>query len=77
MINSLEIDFGEKCFSGFQLRGADPIDVDILLPANELLDLYGEDIRFRAYVTNDPLRGELMLRPDFTVPIVQKNPSDQ
>ena len=36
-----------------------------------LLDLYGEDIRGRAYVTADALRGEQMLRPDFTVPVVQ------
>ena len=38
-----------------------------------LLDLYGEDIRARAYVTPDPLRGEQMLRPDFTVPVVQRH----
>ena len=48
-----------------------PVDADILLPAETLLDLYGEDIRARAYVTTDPLRGEMMLRPDFTVPVVQ------
>jgi ATP phosphoribosyltransferase regulatory subunit len=35
------------------------------------LDLYGEDIRGRAYVTNDSLLGEQMLRPDFTVPVVR------
>ncbi|MCW8844119.1 MAG: ATP phosphoribosyltransferase regulatory subunit, partial [Rhodobacteraceae bacterium] len=40
-------------------------------PAEVLLDLYGEDIRGRAYVTSDTLRGEQMLRPDFTVPVVQ------
>lgn len=51
--------------------GAQPVETDILLPAETLLDLYGEDIRARAYVTNDPLRGEMMLRPDFTVPVVQ------
>ena len=37
----------------------------------QLLDLYGEDIRARAYVTSDALRGEQMLRPDFTLPVVQ------
>jgi ATP phosphoribosyltransferase regulatory subunit len=42
-----------------------------LLPAGALLDLYGEDIRGRAYLTADPLRGEMVLRPDFTVPVVQ------
>nr|WP_254702361.1 MULTISPECIES: ATP phosphoribosyltransferase regulatory subunit [unclassified Roseivivax] len=52
-------------------RGAAVIDCAILQPAETLLDLYGEDIRARAYVTQDPVRGEQMLRPDFTVPVVQ------
>jgi ATP phosphoribosyltransferase regulatory subunit len=55
----------------FQAAGAQPVEADILQPAETLLDLYGEDIRARAYVTSDPLRGEMMLRPDFTVPVVQ------
>lgn len=55
--------------------GADQVETDILQPAETLLDLYGEDIRARAYVTHDPLRGETMLRPDFTVPVVQMHMS--
>jgi ATP phosphoribosyltransferase regulatory subunit len=61
----------EALFSAFKAAGAQPVEADTLLPAETLLDLYGEDIRARAYVTNDPLRGEMMLRPDFTVPVVQ------
>ncbi len=55
----------------FEGAGAQPIETAILQPAEVLLDLYGEDIRARAYVTSDALRGEQMLRPDFTVPVVQ------
>lgn len=55
----------------FEAQGAVDVETDIMLPAEVLLDLYGEDIRHRAYVTNDPARGEMMLRPDFTVPVVQ------
>lgn len=55
----------------FVAAGATPVEADLLLPAETLLDLYGEDIRARAYVTHDPDQGELMLRPDFTVPVVQ------
>lgn len=51
--------------------GAAPVEADILQPAGTLLDLYGEDIRARAYVTQDPVLGEMMLRPDFTVPVVE------
>ena len=61
----------DRLFTMFQAAGAVPVDADILLPAETLLDLYGEDIRARAYVTHDPVRGEMMLRPDFTVPVVQ------
>jgi len=55
----------------FEGQGAVLVEPPILQPADTLLDLYGEDIRARAYVTSDALRGEQMLRPDFTVPVVQ------
>ena len=57
--------------SAFEEAGAQSVETPILQPADLLLDLYGEDIRARAYVTSDALRGEQMLRPDFTVPVVQ------
>jgi len=63
----------ERLFAWFRARGAHPVEADILQPAGTLLDLYGEDIRARAYVTADPLRGEMMLRPDFTVPVVERH----
>lgn len=66
----------ERLFAAFQAAGAVPVDADLLLPAETLLDLYGEDIRARAYVTSDPLQGEMMLRPDFTVPVVQAHMAD-
>ena len=61
----------DRLMAAFQGAGAVPVEADILQPAEVLLDLYGEDIRARAYVTADPIRGEMMLRPDFTVPVVQ------
>ena len=62
---------GQQILAVFRAAGAREVAPDILLPAETLLDLYGEDIRARAYVTQDPIRGEVMLRPDFTVPVVQ------
>lgn len=62
---------GQRLFAAFQALGARPVEADVLQPAGTLLDLYGEDIRARAYVTHDPALGEMMLRPDFTVPVVQ------
>ena len=62
---------GATLLAQMQTAGAQPVAADILQPAETLLDLYGEDIRARAYVTHDPALGEMMLRPDFTVPVVQ------
>ena len=62
--------------AGFMQMGAEPVECPILLPAQTLLDLYGEDIRARAYTAQDPVRGEVMLRPDFTVPVVQQHMSE-
>ncbi len=50
--------------------GAMRVEPAALQPADVLLDLYGEDIRARAFVTADD-GAEMMLRPDFTVPIVR------
>lgn len=61
----------DRLYAAFLAAGAVAVEADILQPAEVLLDLYGEDIRARAYVTADPVRGEMMLRPDFTVPVVQ------
>ncbi len=55
----------------FTRAGAVPVEAPLMLSADTLLDLYGEDIRARAYTTDDPDRGEMMLRPDFTVPVVE------
>lgn len=66
---------GDRLLAAFVQAGAVPVEADVLQPAGTLLDLYGEDIRARAYVTQDPVRGEMMLRPDFTVPVVQAHMS--
>lgn len=62
-----EIDRIMGCFAA---AGALLVEPEALQPAAVLLDLYGEEIRARAFVTGDD-GGELMLRPDFTVPIVR------
>lgn len=60
-----------RLLASFEASGALRVEADILQPAATLLDLYGEDIRARAYTTQDPVLGEAMLRPDFTIPVVQ------
>ena len=60
-----------RLLAAFSAEGAEWLDPPALLPADVLIDLYGEDLRGRAYTTHDPVQGEMMLRPDFTVPVVQ------
>ena len=61
----------ERLLSVFSQSGAERVDPMLLQASDTLLDLYGEAIRARAYVTHDPSQGEVFLRPDFTVPIAQ------
>ncbi len=61
----------DRLSARFVQAGGVSVEVASLQPAHMLLDLYGEDIRARAYVTHDDARGEQMLRPDFTMPVVQ------
>ena len=47
-----------------------PLAPPYMFLADTLLDVYGEDLRARAFIFADPGRGnELCLRPDFTVPV--------
>src|ERR1700756_3926405 len=41
----------------------------LLQPAEPFLDLSGEDIRRRMFLTTDPDGNELCLRPDLTIPV--------
>ncbi len=54
----------------FAEAGHAPVAVPYLYLGETLLDLYGEDLRARAFLIHDPERdNELALRPDFTVPV--------
>lgn len=76
MMQATERSEAARLLAAFKAAGAVPVEAAILQPADTLLDLYGEEIRARAYVTSDPPRGEQMLRPDFTVPVVQMHMQD-
>ena len=55
----------------FELDGALTVEIPALIESEVLLDLYGEELNSRTYIVEDPVKGNLMLRPDFTVPIVK------
>ena len=49
--------------------GYTPIEPPVVQPAEPFLDLSGEDIRRRMFLTSDPHGRELCLRPDLTIPV--------
>lgn len=60
----------------FQERGYARISPPILQPADVFLDLTGEDIRRRLYLSADQDGRDLCLRPDFTIPVCLKHLED-
>lgn len=59
----------ETLLASFERAGYVRVAPAILQPAEPFLDLSGEDIRKRMYLTTDPQGHELCLRPDLTIPV--------
>jgi ATP phosphoribosyltransferase regulatory subunit len=59
----------QQLVAAYRRAGYTPIDPPVLQPAEPFLDLSGEDIRRRMFLTADPLGRELCLRPDLTIPV--------
>src|SRR5205809_4377822 len=55
--------------AAFERAGYARVAPAILQPAEPFLDLSGEDIRRRMYLTSEPSGRELCLRPDLTIPV--------
>ncbi|MBX3569046.1 MAG: ATP phosphoribosyltransferase regulatory subunit [Rhizobiaceae bacterium] len=55
--------------SVFATRGAGMVDVPILQPADPFLDMAGEDLRRRIFLTESETGEQLCLRPEFTIPV--------
>ncbi len=50
-------------------RAAEMVDVPILQPADPFLDMAGEDLRRRIFLTESETGEQLCLRPEFTIPV--------
>ncbi|MEP3301038.1 MAG: ATP phosphoribosyltransferase regulatory subunit, partial [Roseibium sp.] len=59
----------ETVLTLFKDAGHDKVSPPILQPADVFLDLVGEDIRRRLFLTNGTDGEDLCLRPDFTIPV--------
>ena len=60
---------GERALAHFLAAGFARLEPALLQPASVFLDMSGEDIRGRLYLTSDASGAELCLRPDYTVPV--------
>src|SRR5579862_4185267 len=59
----------QKLVASYARAGYVQIEPPVLQPAEPFLDLSGEDIRRRMFLTTDPDSRELCLRPDLTIPV--------
>ncbi len=59
----------DALLNGFERAGYARAAPPLLQPAEPFLDLSGEDIRRRMYLTSDAQGRELCLRPDLTIPV--------
>ncbi|GJD75635.1 ATP phosphoribosyltransferase regulatory subunit [Methylobacterium goesingense] len=58
-----------RLLSHFQEAGYGAVTPPVLQPVEPFLELSGEDIRRRIFVTQDASGAELCLRPEFTIPV--------
>src|SRR5215468_7376589 len=61
----------EALVAAFERAGYRRAAPPLLQPAEPFLDLSGEDIRRRMYLTSDAEGRELCLRPDLTIPVAR------
>jgi ATP phosphoribosyltransferase regulatory subunit len=60
---------GERALEHFLAAGFERIEPPILQPAAVFLDMSGEEIRGRLYLTVDASGEEFCLRPEYTIPV--------
>jgi ATP phosphoribosyltransferase regulatory subunit len=61
----------DALIASYERAGYARVAPAILQPAEPFLDLAGEDIRRRLYLTTDAAGREFCLRPDLTIPVVR------
>lgn len=61
--------FSADILALFETRGAPLAEVGVLQPADPFLDMAGEDLRRRIFLTESETGATLCLRPEFTIPV--------
>lgn len=61
--------FADEVVALLEQRGVGLVDVAVLQPADPFLDMAGEDLRRRIFLTESETGQTLCLRPEFTIPV--------
>jgi ATP phosphoribosyltransferase regulatory subunit len=67
----------EELIALFAREGYARVEPPVLQPAGVFVDLSGEDIRRRMFVTQDANGAELCLRPEYTIPVCLQHLAEQ
>ena len=62
-------DFAEDLLAEFAARRTTRVDTPVIQPAEPFLDMAGEDLRRRIFMTESETGASLCLRPEFTIPV--------
>jgi len=62
-------DFSSELLSEFAARKTERVDTPVIQPAEPFLDIAGEDLRRRIFMTESETGASLCLRPEFTIPV--------
>ena len=62
-------DFANDLLDEFAARKTERIDTPVIQPAEPFLDIAGEDLRRRIFMTESETGASLCLRPEFTIPV--------
>ena len=54
-------------------RDAELVDIPVIQPADQFLDMAGEDLRRRIFLTENENGESLCLRPEFTIPVCRNH----
>ncbi|WOC15506.1 ATP phosphoribosyltransferase regulatory subunit [Pseudochrobactrum sp. MP213Fo] len=57
----------------FSTSSTEAVNIPILLPADPFLDMAGEDLRSRIFLTENENGDSLCLRPEFTIPVCRNH----
>lgn len=73
MVASRAPAFSDKLAALIAGRDAELVDIPVIQPADQFLDMAGEDIRRRIFLTENENGQSLCLRPEFTIPVCRNH----